>query len=104
MTTQPTSELGWLALGVVSVTMLVLALFLPDELALALAAVGFAGLVAFLVTASWMGWVPLRRGTAHADNRSDGSAPQRESTPQGVAWRSNSIRGRPPRWPLGDHP
>jgi hypothetical protein len=51
-------ELGWLALGIVSITVLVLALVVPEEIAVAFAAIGFGGLVAFRVTAAWAGWVP----------------------------------------------
>lgn len=50
-------ELGWFALGAVSIAILLLALVVPDELALAFAAIGFAGLVVFRLTAAWVGWV-----------------------------------------------
>jgi hypothetical protein len=58
-------ELGWLALGIVSITVLVLALVVPEEIAVAFAAIGFGGLVAFRVTAAWAGWVPRLVTSSH---------------------------------------
>lgn len=92
-------ERGWFALGAVSIAVLLLAVVVPGDLALAFAAIGFAGLVLFRLTAAWVGWVPHRRAMAPARGYSETRAPQREATPQVVAWRSNSIRGRPPRRP-----
>jgi hypothetical protein len=90
-------ERGWLVLGAASISVLLLALLAPDELALAFAAIGFAGLVVFRLTAAWVGWVPDR--TATARGYSEVSVAQEEPTPQRTAWRSDSIRGRPPRRP-----
>jgi hypothetical protein len=53
-------ELGWLALGIASIAVLALALVVPEATAVAFAAIGFAGLLAFRVTAAWAGWVPRR--------------------------------------------
>jgi hypothetical protein len=97
-------ELGWLALGGVSIAILVLAIVLPDELALAFAAIGFAGLLVFRLTAAWVGWVPDRRATAPGRVSPEVFAPERAPIPRAAAWRSNSIRGRPPRRRADDSP
>jgi hypothetical protein len=90
-------EFGWLALGTVSIAVLVLALVVPEELAVAFVAIGLAGLVVFRLSAAWVGWVPER--TARVDSRSgsEASPPQRESTAQVSAWRSNGARGESPQ-------
>jgi hypothetical protein len=90
-------ELGWLALGAVSIAILMLAIVLPDELALAFAAIGFAGLVVFRLTGAWVGWVPERKATAPARVSSEVFVRRRAPMPRIAAWRSDSIRGRPPR-------
>jgi hypothetical protein len=53
-------ERGWVALGVVSMAVLGLAIVVPDELAAAFGAIGFAGLLVFRLTAAWVGWTPDR--------------------------------------------
>lgn len=53
---------GWGVLGVVSVVLLVLALLVPRELGIGMAAVGVAGLLVFRLSAMYGDW--LSRGTA----------------------------------------
>lgn len=68
-------ERGWLLLGAVSITVMALAIVLPDEIAVAFAAIGFAGLLVFRLTASAVGWAPNRaarvgsRGAAETSTR-----------------------------------
>jgi hypothetical protein len=88
-------ELGWLALGIVSITVLVLALVVPEEIAVAFAAIGFGGLVAFRVTAAWGGWVPHRNARGESRAQSDQVALQREVVPNVAPSRSNGARGGP---------
>ncbi len=104
MTTKraPMRELGWLALGGVSIAVLALAIVLPDEIALAFAAIGFAGLLVFRLTAAWVGWVPERRATPAAALSPGVFAPERARLPRAAGWRSDSVRGRPPRWRADD--
>ncbi|MDQ3997698.1 MAG: hypothetical protein M3303_11875 [Gemmatimonadota bacterium] len=62
-------EIGWLALGVVSLTVLVLALVVPTELGVAFAAIGLAGLVVFRLLAGWGGWPPQREARRMSPGR-----------------------------------
>ena len=64
----------WLALGAVSLTALAAAVLVPEELGTALAAIAFAGLVAFRVTAAWAGWLPRDPAQPSSRVRSSGSA------------------------------
>ncbi len=91
---------GWLALGVVSITVLLLALVVPKELAVAFVAIGLAGLLVFRLTATWVGWVPDRgiRGESH----SRPSAPRQEPTTEGFRSRSNGARPMSPQRMAGD--
>jgi hypothetical protein len=93
-------ERGWLALGVVSITVLLLALVVPNELAVAFAAIGLTGLLVFRLTAAWVGWVPGRgiRGESH----SGPSAPRQEPTPEGFRSRSNGARPMSPQRTAGE--
>jgi hypothetical protein len=95
-------ERGWLALGVVSITVLSLAIVLPDELAVAFAAIGLAGLVVFRLTASSVGWAPDRATRVSARGPTEPLASQPETSPQVIPWRSNGAAGRPEERPLGE--
>jgi hypothetical protein len=72
-------DTGWLALGVVSITVLLLALVVPNKLAAAFAAIGLAGLLVFRLTAAAVGWAP-DRGTRRTGGESHfgPSAPRQE--------------------------
>ena len=56
---EPRVALGWGALGALSVSLLLLALVVPDTLGVALAAIGLAGLLVFRLAAMHDGWAPL---------------------------------------------
>ena len=76
---------GWLALGGVSIAVLLSAFFAPEQLAVALAAIGFVGLILFRLTAGWAGWAPARgaRPKVRAGRSDDGaSGPRLQLSPQ----------------------
>jgi hypothetical protein len=86
-------EIGWLALAILSITLLLLALVVPNELAVGFAAIGLAGLLVFRLTAEWVGWPPHRgiRVSSHAGP----SAVRRESPTEGSPSGSNGARRVP---------
>jgi hypothetical protein len=66
-------EIGWLALGVVSITVIVLALVVPEELAVAFAAIGLAGLLVFRLLAEWVDWPPQQEARSTSQQAADRS-------------------------------
>jgi hypothetical protein len=58
---------GWGALGALSVALLVLAVVVPTEIGVVMAAIGLAGLMVFRVAAMYGGWAP--RGVPPPEER-----------------------------------
>ena len=65
-------ERVWLAFGALSIGVLLVAVVVPERLAVALAATGFAGLLLFRMTARLVGWAP--QSAARADDDTGGRA------------------------------